>query len=139
MALNRSRSGMALYAKQGAAVVNTIAALGSRQTAASDDAAKFYARYRPISCYLYADLDADVVEDTTGAMDVFVEGCNEVSLQPTNGATLTFKGSLDGVTFGAVSCTAGADGIYRITGKYRWLRVLATKSTANYSVYLLIS
>jgi hypothetical protein len=134
MSLNIAHMGRVLWD----GTTNDIKSLQTRLTSSSDDAAKFFSRNRISRYYLYYNLQADLDASTNPNFDLFTLGANDVSFQVIGTATLTFKGSLDGVNFVDVTPYVEDNGIYRITVGYTALRVSTVSTGREYSVYMVI-
>ncbi|VVB50672.1 Uncharacterised protein [uncultured archaeon] len=116
-----------------------LAKLNGRVISQTDAAYDFYARSFVLHGYLYKAATGNKDVDATTNVPLWCGPFNEVSLQVVGTATPVIKGTLDGSTWVTAITTTGADGIVRITTRYRGLKFGTSGTSGAYDIYLMVS
>ncbi len=115
-----------------------ISDLNNRLPSVADTSYNFFSRCSDIHGYIFSDVTTNQTVDDQPALYVGPTG-REIALQVIGTATLTVKGSLDGVTFVNATTVITSDGFVRISHFYRFLRFGLSGVSGTASLYMAIS
>jgi hypothetical protein len=144
MSLQYSKPGHVFY--NSLQNVNDLGIFETRVPSQTDNANSFFNRFGKITHgYLYQNIQTGDTK-LSPATPIYIGPTNEVDFQIIsssggNGTSvINIYGSLDGQVFNSLGITAGSsDKIYRVSSKYRYLRVDVTTIVAGDSIYIMCS